>query len=479
MKLIPRCQPSVATPGSSRLRRWRNGTLALVALLAGSLAAAAPAGPAVHIGTAKIDITPDLPIRLSGYQSRATEAERAETRLYARALAIGSDEQKPVVLITVELIGIGEATSDILAAALREKHKLDRTRLAICATHTHTGPALVDAIPFMFSQDLPAEQAERIARYTATLRNKLIEVAGRALANRKPGRLAWSEGRTDFAAQRRVIVDGKWKNFGVTPGGHVDHALPVLRATDEAGTVRAVFTSYACHCTTLGGAENFVHHEWAGDAAKRVEESHGGAVALVAIGCGADANPDPRGIPAVAAHGEKIAREVGRLLSGPMKPLGGVTGSTYRRIDLPLDRVVSREELEKRRAPGARQTAAYAASKFLQQLDTGKPLPKAVPYPVQTWTFGNDLAMVFLAGEVVSEYSLRLRRELDPTRLWVNSYANSVPCYVPSKRMYPEGGYEVDGSMDYYGWPTRLAIGTEDQVISTVHELLPTGFRAR
>jgi neutral ceramidase len=84
---------------------------------------------------------------------------------------------------------------------------------------------------------------------------------------------------------------------------------------------------------------------------------------------------------------------------------------------------------------------------------------------------------VFLAGEVVSEYSLRLKRELDGARVWVNAYANSLPCYIPSKRMYPEGGYEVDGSMDYYGWPTRLAIETEDRIIETVHALVPPEFK--
>jgi hypothetical protein len=91
--------------------------------------------------------------------------------------------------------------------------------------------------------------------------------------------------------------------------------------------------------------------------------------------------------------------------------------------------------------------------------------------------FGDELAMVFLAGEVVAEYSLRLKRELDGARVWVNAYSNSVPCYIPSKRMFAEGGYEVDGSMEYYGWPTRLAINTEDRVISTVRELVSPAFK--
>jgi hypothetical protein len=430
----------------------------------------------VTLGVAKLDITPELPIRLSGYQNRPAEAARAETRLFARALAIGSDNEKPVVLITAELIGIGGETSDRVAAVLQAKHGIDRSRIALCATHVHSGPALTDAIPFMFSKDLPAEERDRIARYTVTLREKLIEVAETALADRKAGLLAWSEGKTDFAAQRRVVVNGTWKTFGVVPEGTVDHALPVLRATNERGEVRAVFISYACHCTTLTGGDNFVHHDWAGDAARRIEAENAGAVALVALGCGADANPNPRGAEAVAGHGEKVAAEVKRLLAAPMRALGPVTTASFRTIELQFDRVVPRAEFEQRAADRSKIAAAYAASKFLEGLDAGRPLPKSVPYPTQMWAFGSELAMVFLAGEVVSEYSLRLKRELDGPRLWVNAYSNSLPCYIPSKRMFPEGGYEVDSSMDYYAWPTRLAMGTEDQIVQTVRQMVPAGF---
>ena len=429
----------------------------------------------ILVGAAKVDITPDFPIRLTGYESRKDEATRAETRLFARALAIGSDEQKPAVLITLELIGVGAETSTFVADALNAKHGIDRERLAISAIHTHTGPALSDVLPFMFSADLPVEQMERIQRYTTDLRAKLVQLAGDALADRRPAFLAWAQGNAVFAAQRRVIVDGQWKTFGVTLDGPVDHALPVLRVTGDDGQLRALYLSYACHCTTLSGPDNFVHHEWAGDAAQRLESAHAGAITLVGIGCGADANPNPRGVSAVSAHGESIAREVERVLSGPLQSIGPLTAAKYREIPLAFDRPIHRSELQQRKQSNQLR-AAYAASKFLQQMDAGKPLPTSIPLPVQTWSFGDDLTMVFLGGEVVAEYGLRLRRELDASRFWVNAYTNSVPCYVPSKAMYAEGGYEVDGSMDYYGWPTRLALGTEDQVITAVRDLVPPTF---
>lgn len=433
----------------------------------------------VPVGAAKIDITPELPIRLSGYQGRPGEATRIGTPLAARALAIGADADQPAIIIAAEIIGVSDAIRTQVVQALAASHRIAPERVAICTTHVHTGPALAGVIPYMFSRDLPAEEAARIARYTATLTQKLIEVAQAALKARQPGLLAWGEGKADFAMQRRSVVDGKWRTFGTVPAGPADHALPMLRASDARGSVRAVLAGYACHCTTLEGADNYVHHDWAGDAARRIETAHPGTIALVTIGCGADANPQPRGAKNVTAHGEKIATEVSRLLASSLRPLGGVTGAKYLRVELPLDRAVPRAELAERAANKQRVQISYAATQYLRKLDSGEGLPAAVTLPVQAWTFGRDLAMVFLGGEVVSEYGLRLKRELDGLRLWVSAYSNDVPCYVPSARMFPEGGYEVDGSMDYYGFPTRLALGTEDKLIGAVRSIVPAEFTAK
>src|SRR4051812_16156888 len=58
------------------------------------------------VGVAKIDITPDYPIRLTGYASRKTESEGVAQRLWAKALVIGSDSEHPAILITVDNCGV-------------------------------------------------------------------------------------------------------------------------------------------------------------------------------------------------------------------------------------------------------------------------------------------------------------------------------------------------------------------------------------
>ncbi|MBL9200714.1 MAG: neutral/alkaline non-lysosomal ceramidase N-terminal domain-containing protein [Opitutaceae bacterium] len=433
------------------------------------------AAPLVSVGVARADITPELPIQLAGYQQRTTEATRVGAPMSVRALAIGSDQEGPVVLVVADVIAVNSALSDAVAAAVRARHpRIGRERVAVCATHQHNGPAIAGTIPFMFSRDLPADVMGRLEKFTVMLREKMITAALAALADRKPARLAWAQGWAGFAVNRRRIVDGKHAGYTDQPGGVVDHALPVLRATDAAGGVRAVLANYACHCTVLKGGENFVHHDWAGDAAQRVEAAHAGAVALVTIGCGADSDPQPRGLAEVATHGKTIAAEVARVTAGAMRPLGRVTAAKFERVAIPLARVVSRAELESRLKE--KPNIAYAAAQHLKRLDAGQPLPAAISYPVQAWAFGHEFAMVFLGGEVVADYGLRLKRELGVERVWVNAYANDVPCYIPSTRILAEGGYEAEAAMDYYGLPTRLASDVEERIVRAVHGVLPAGF---
>src|SRR6185295_20070302 len=103
-------------------------------------------------------------------------------------------------------------------------------------------------------------------------------------------------------------------------------------------------------------------------------------------------------------------------------------------------------------------------------------LPKKLPYSVEVWAFGDDLAMIFLPCEVVVDYSLRAKRAYASTRIWVNAYSNDEQCYIPSKRIWQEGGYEGGGAMIYYDWPTRLSENTESLIFDKLHKIVPRSF---
>lgn len=425
-----------------------------------------PPGPIVEIGVARIDITPKFPVRLSGYLGRTSEFSGVDQRLWAKAMAIGSDDAGVVVLVSVDNLGVGESVVEEVAGRLKKSVGLDRSRFVVASSHTHSAPCLTGVAPNIFGQTLPDDEQTRIDRYTRELTDNIERVSLDALKDRKIGRLSWAQGSVAFAANRR------------TRGGPVDHALPVLRVTDAGDRVRAILVNYACHCTTLKPEDNTCSGDWAGYAQEAIEKEYPGAVALTVVGCGADANPTRRLEPGAAAdHGKAIANEINRLSASPdlWKALVGPPSTAFQRLTLPFDTPPDRKALEELVKKGG--AAGYNASTQLARLDRGEPLQAELNYSTQAWAFGEGLVMVFLPGEVVVDYVLRIKDEFDAGRIWVTAYANDLPCYIPSERILREGGYEGGGAMVYYARPTRLKPGLEQIIIDAVHKVVPEGFR--
>ncbi len=419
--------------------------------------------PGLMIGVARVDVTPNYPIRLTGYAARLGPSTGVAQRLWAKALVLGSDRQGPRVLVTVDNCGVSRLVVDAVATRLAASASLKRENFAVASSHTHSGPMVRGFAENIFVRDLNLEETAAVDHYTAELTDKLEAVVLAALRARAPGALFRGEGRVGFAGNRR------------TAGGPVDHALPILVAKDAGGRVSAVVANYACHCTTLGSQINQHHGDWAGFAQEFLEQDHPGAVAMITIGCGADSNPSPRGgedfgLALARAHGRALATEAGRLMADTLLPLPKVPLTAMRRFELSFQELPTRAQWEKRSKEEG--IVGYHARKNLARLDRGESLPTTLPYSVQAWRFEDGFSMVFLPGEVVVDYALRLKGELGSDRLWITAYANDVPCYIPSKRILAEGGYEAETSLWYYDRPARLAPETEDRIHSAVVELV-------
>jgi hypothetical protein len=422
-----------------------------------------------RIGVARADVTPEAPVRLGGYGGRTGPHTGVTQRLWAKALAIDGAGSAPALWLTLDSGGIERGVWLQASERLHRRTGVARDRIVLTLSHTHSAPATTGWAPLIQPEDLGEEESMAMHRYTARLIGQLESVGAEAMAMLRPGSLSWTEGAAGFAKNRRP------------GGGPTDPALPVLVAEDREGRVRAVLTSYACHCTTCGGGLMQVGGDWAGYAQEAIERNVPGALAMVAIGCAGDADPEPRlgddhGVALARQHGETVAAEVRRLLDQPRRPLHGKLGIHTVATSLPFDAPFSREEWNQRAKDDG--VVGRHARHWLAQLDAARPLPASLPYEISAWHFGDTLALVFLPGEVVVDFSLRLKREFDPARLWVNAYSNWVPGYIPSRRILGEGGYEAESSQWYYNNPARFAPETEDIVIRAVHEGVPAAFRA-
>src|SRR5262245_21449611 len=103
-----------------------------IVLAACFLAAAAPAWSRQKAdapwkaGAAKVKITPEKLMWMSGYGGRTMPAEGTLQDLWAKALVVEDPGGKRVVLVTTDLVGVPRELSVAVCAALKQKHGLPR-----------------------------------------------------------------------------------------------------------------------------------------------------------------------------------------------------------------------------------------------------------------------------------------------------------------------------------------------------------------
>lgn len=412
-------------------------------------------------GVAKISIVPEGSLWMAGYAARVKPSEGTTQTLWAKALALEDANGARSVIVTADMLGFTRVLSMRIASRVQREFGIPRERLLLNASHTHCGPVIERQLAAAY--DASESQWADVDRYTDDLENRVVRVIGESLKSAQPVTLGFARGSAGFARNRRTSFD---------PRGPVDHDVPVLRVTARNGKPLAVMFGYACHNTTLGGDYCKLHGDFAGSAQIEIEKANPGALALFVTGCGADANPSRRGSPEAAdQNGAELAHATAKAMGGTVSRLSGPLRAAYREVSLVFDTAPSRTDLEGRLADPNKYAVRHARN-MLERISREGRLPTEYPYPVQVWRFGKDLTLVALAGEVVVDYTLRLKRELGSEKLWVAGYSNDVFAYIPSERILQEGGYEGGGAMIYYGQPGPWAPGVEYSIIKAVHELI-------
>ena len=420
-------------------------------------------------GVAKVNITPKEFMPMAGYASRDRPADGKLTDLWAKALVIDDGNENRAALVTLDLIGIDRALSVSVCNSLEQKYGLSRAQVALCTSHTHTGPVVARNLRPMHFEVLDKKQQKQIEDYSDFLETQIIAVVGEAIANHQPSQLSWGSGTSTFATNRRNNPEAdvpKLREEGKLQGPF-DHDVPVLAVRDKDGKLTGVVFGYACHSTVLS------FYQWSGDyggfAQIELEKAHPNCVAMFWAGCGGDQNPLPRRTVELAMeYGERLAKAVDKVLENPMQVVKAKLSSSYQEIDLPLDTLPTKEEIEADTKSKNRYIAARAKM-LLSEINAGRSLAQTYPYPIQLWRIGEEVQFVALGGEVVVDYAIRLKSELKGTQTWVAGYANDVMAYIPSRRVLREGGYEGGGAMIYYGLPTVWAPEVEKLIIDEVN----------
>lgn len=431
------------------------------------LAAGAVFAADYRAGVARVNITPEKPIYLTGYASRNRPSEGKTQDLWAKALAVQDGRGGRVVIVITDIIGLPRAISDVIAARVMKEHRLERSQLVLNSSHTHTGPLIRSNLEIMFT--LKPEESVVVREYADRLTDQLVDLVGRALRDLVPVNLSLGNGKGAFAINRREPTP-KGVRIGLNPSGPSDHDVPVLSVSRADGKLLAVLFGYACHNTTLGGDIYQITGDYAGYAQEAIEKANPGSTAMFVMLCGADQNPNPRGkLELAQQHGTSLAVEVKRVMDGKMTPVGGRIRSAFRIVELPFAHH-SREKFEAL-LKDTNPIKVRHAQAMLKTYDDGRPIRK-YPYPVQAVAFGKDLTLLALGGEVVVDYVLRVKKEYGANGLIAAGYSNDVMSYIPSLRVLKEGGYEAVDSMVYYGQPGPYDTDVEERIFETIARVM-------
>jgi len=425
-------------------------------------------------GVAKVQITPGKPLWMTGFAARTNVSQGTLQQLYAKALALEDASGRRAVLVTSDLLGFPAVMSDHIAHLAERQYDLPRERLLFNSSHTHGAPALHSPTHFMYGPRASAEPWRDIEEYTRDLERKIVIVIGAALKELQPARVSFGQSETDFGVDRRKETDRAVRAFVPNPDGRVDDAVPVLRLDSEEGRCLALVFGYAAHPTTAidGPALYQFSGDYAGFAQEWLEREYPGAAALFVQGCGGDIMVSPRGTVELAGkYGGQLGAAVNKALNGSLRTVHGPLKAVLEKFPVEFATPPNRETLEKNLKHGD-VYHRWHAQEMLKILDRDGQLAAKYPYTLKVWQFGQDLTLIAMAGEVVVDYDLRLKKELGADALWIAGYSNDVFAYIPSRRVLEEGGYEGGDAMIFYVQPGPFAPSIEETIVGKVHELV-------
>lgn len=442
------------------------------AWLPGILLALAPIGSAaaqLRAGAATVSIAPSGAAWLAGYSSRVhpceTPGRPSETPgrdIRARALAIDDGAGGRAVLISVELLALPRALTEMVAADIMKRLGLERGQILINATGTHSAPFVLELQPILAPDDV--EERRKIAAYSSKLFHGVSDLAAEAFSKMQPARMGFAFGHASFAVnaplRTGIHVD--------VPNGRVGTAVPVLRVETTTGKTMAVVFGYACRAAVLDAGSYALSGDYPGVAAARIERDFPGAVALFVRLCDGDQAPSPRGSADLATlHGEALASVVARTLASPLRVVSGPLRATLIETSLAFA-PQTRAQLE-RESRDANPVRARWAKRLIAAYDARNEL-RWMPYPVQVIRLGKSFALVAFSGEPAISYEERVRAMIGLGDVIIAGGTGGAGYYIPGAETANTGVADSADSIVYSGLPGAFTAEAEERILDTVEK---------
>jgi hypothetical protein len=442
---------------------------------------AASSRDSVEVGAAEIDITPPAGLRMAGYFDERF-ATGVHDPLKAKALVLRQGD-KEIAMVFCDLVGISLNVTTNARAQASQKTGIPVSNIMICATHSHTGPLFDDVRSYYFHEAAVAKfgkDPHEPVHYPAFLIEKLVTVIGEARSKLHPAQLeAGIATQEDLTFNRRYWMKngkvafnpGQLNTNIVRPAGPTDTDVGILLAREPgAKNPFTGLTVFAMHSDTVGGSEYSADYAYFLQQTLRGKFGENYISAFAAGTCGdlnhinVNKKENIKGFDVAERLGANLGKTVLKASLAPLqKPSLAIRSTT---LQIPLQEPTA-EELEDARSKvdkiGDPDTPFMAKVILVKNLDLGR-RGATCPMEVQVVRLDSDTAFVFLPCEIFVELGLAIKHSSPFKKTVVISICNDRPSYVPTKKAFTEGSYEVTNA--------RVKPGAGEMLVDAAVKLL-------
>jgi len=465
-------------------------------------------------GSARVDITPPLPVDVLGYVRRPVAPRRIMDPLLVTGVVL-KEGDTTIAIMAADVTNLTPAFAEKVRARITEATGIPGANVLLNSSHSHAAPWPGAELKLGGETDdwTPLE-----LRYWETLPDQYASVAVRALATATEARISGGVGHAPGIAvnRRERTADGR-TILGWNPDGFFDDSVPTIRIDALDGTPIATIVGFGCHPVVVGPDVDAIGSDFVGPLRTQAEALRGGGVAIFLQGAAGNVLPlecffDHAG-PEVT-FGQRLGLEAAhavadadpRAITVDKVDFGSVTPiSLYRRrvadvqptqtirtvrklVMLPMLDAPSvdalRAELAEREADIARRTAAGETRvtinpvryhvgwiKLMLARAASEQLPKESLGEIWAARLG-DCAVVGTPGEIFGEIGAAVRAASPAPVTIFAGYSNGVLGYIATPEEYPHGGYEPAVAQRGYAHPAPFSPDVAGIIRDTALELL-------
>ncbi|MDA4112589.1 MAG: hypothetical protein OK474_00890 [Thaumarchaeota archaeon] len=404
-------------------------------------------------GSYEADLNPSLGLPISGYYQPKI-ATQFHDRLYAKAISLSSGDER-VLMASLDLVGLAKRTCDEIRKEAEDRLKVPKENVVLLSTHTHSGPETFSSNASLSETPPEVPMRTELEENIGWMKRMITFALEQAMKDERP---------VDRTSVTSTPVKGMFSNRN-DPARTIDRTLTTLRLGREKRPLFLV--NHNCHPTVLGANNVFYSADFPAYLSRSLAEKlNAEQVNCVTGSCGdvstrltlGNEFSKRRNLANTVRYGETLADLVvasqrnaktledsslyvaSRQLELKVKKHPDASESERLRLD--LEKEIKRTREATRRS---KLELALEGIKIWEETLAANPrgLPSTMGFDLGVVALGEEFALVWASGELLSETGLMLKQKSRFGTTMVSGYGNGDIGYIPLPQSYENLEYEA------------------------------------